>query len=394
MSRSRGIVSTLVRIERNVRRAQNARARAEARAQRKVEHARRVEERYRLADAREHKRIYTESRQAEVADQNVELEHTVAALESILSEALSRNCSLDLDTLKEPLTNEPFQPGNLAHSFPVPELHDYLPPPPMWLTRLVPGAKAKHERQSIEARQRFEADMIAHAQNEIRRQQKLEAARSAHDAKVKENRRRVEEQHAEVEKLKCGVQTLNPEAVATYFTLVMDGSEYPDGFPSAFEVTYEPESKLLLVDMELPPFDIVPEVGSFKYIKTKDEITESSRSAKERRGLYASVIAQSALRTMHEVFAADSAQAVDTVAFNGYVNGIDPATGHHARPRLVSVMASPDVFSGFDLRRADPAACLHSLHAAVSKKPEDLIPVEPRFEFNVTKQPLKKTAKP
>lgn len=395
MSRSRGFVSTLIRIGRAARRAQAAEARAAVRAQRQAEHARRVDERYRLADAREHKRIYIESRQAEVEDQNAELQHTVAALETILSDALASDSSLDLDTIKEPLTNEPFQQGELAHPLSVPELGQYLPPSPVWLMRLVPGTKAKRERRSVEARQLFESDLVAHADDERRRQQRLSEARAAHEAKVAEARRRVEAQHAEVEELKRGFQARAAEAVAAYFTLVLGRSEYPEGFPSSSEVTYEPGSKLLAVDMELPPFDIVPEVGSLKYVKVKDEITESSRSARERRNIYASVIAQTALRTLREVFSADKAsQAVDTVAFNGYVNGIDRGTGQPAKPCLVSVRVSPDILASFDLRRVDPAACLRALHAALSKRPEELTPVEPIFEFNIAESPPKKKVKP
>lgn len=363
------------------------------RAQRQAEHARRVEERYRLADARAQKRIFIEARQAEVEDQNAELQQRVAALKSVLWYALVRDFSLDLDAIKEVLPNEPFQPGKLVYPLPVPELGNYLPPSPGWLMRLVPGTKAKHECQSAEAQQRFEHDLIVHADGEKLRQEKLEEARVAHEAKVAETRRRIEAQNAEVEELKRGLQARTAEAVAAYFTLVLGRSEYPEGFPTFSEVTYEPASRLLAIDMELPCFEIVPVVGSFKYIKVKDEITESSRSATERRTLYASVIAQTALRTLHEVFSADKAQAVDTVAFTGYVNGIDRGTGQSARPCLVSVRTSPDVFANFDLHRADPQACLRALHATLSKKPEELAPIEPTFEFNAALR-IKKDARP
>ena len=375
----------MIRIERATRRALAAQARAEMRARRQAERERRLNERSRLAEEKEQKRMYVESRLAEVEDQNTELQQSVAALESILSDALlAVDSSLDLDSLKEPLTNKPFQPGELGQPLPEPELGQYLPSFPVWLMRLIPGTMAKHERRSFEARQRFELDTVAHAENERQRQQKLQEALAAHEATVAEIVRRVEAQHAEVEELKRGFQAHAADAVAAYFTLVLGRSEYPEGFHNSLDVTYEPGSKLLAVDMELPPFDIVPEVGSFKYVKVKDEITESARSAKERRRLYGSVIAQTALRTLREVFSADKAsQTVDTVAFSGYVNGIDRGTGQPARPCLVSVRASPDILTSFDLRRVDPAACLRALHAALSKSPEALTPVEPTFEFNV-----------
>jgi restriction system protein len=387
MSRSRGFVSTLIRIEKNARRVQAAQARAAVRASRAAE-------RFRLAEAKEQKRNYIESRLAEAEDQNADLEETIKSLESILSEAVRTDCCLDLETLKEPRSTPAFEPGDLARPLATPELSHYLPPALTWLTRLIPGAKEKHERQTADARQHFEADMIAHSQSETRRQGKLELARAAHEVRVREVINRIEAQHAEVDELKRGVQARAAEAVAAFFTLVLARSEYPDGFSISSEVTYEPKSKRLAVDMELPPFDVVPDVGSFKYVKAKDEIVSSSRSAKERRSLYASIIACSTLRTLHEVFSADKVwQAVDTAAFNGYVTGIDPATGKLGRPLVVSVMASPDVFLGFDLRRVDPAACLHALHAAMSKKPDELIPVEPIFGFNVADRSSKRKEK-
>ena len=337
-----------------------------------------------MAATKEEKRAYVNSRLSEVAAQNRELEQEVAALAAVLSDALGKSSSFDVDTLKESLADEPFQPGNLATLLPAPELGTYLPPPPSWQTRLIPGAKARHERQTDEARKRFESDKASHAEAERQRQAKLEEARVGHEGKVAENRRRVEAQHAEVEELKLAFQARSEDAVAAYFTLALDRSDYPDGFPGSPELTYEPEAKKLVVDMELPGYDVVPEVGTFRYVKSNDEITESPRSAKERRSLYSSVIAQTTLRSLHEIFAADRAShAVDTVLFNGYVKGIDRGTGHPAKPCIVTVQASPDVFLNFDLRRVEPVACVHALHGAISKSPEELIPVEPVFEFNV-----------
>ena len=347
-----------------------------------------------MAATREQKRVYVESRLTEVEDQNRELEETVAPLRSILRDALGRSSFLEVETLKEPLTDEPFEPGPLAIPLPRPVLATYLPPPLNWLVRLVPGAKAKHERRSEEARQRFEADKAAHAEAEGQRQAKLTEAHAAHEAKVAENRRRVEGQHAEVEELKRGLQARTADAVAAYFTLVLDRSDYPDGFSGSSELTYDPEAKKLVVEMEFPGFDVVPEVGSFKYVRNKDEIVESPRTAKERRAVYASVIAQVALRGLHEIFSADGAlHTIDTVLFNGYVDGIDPGTGQRARPCIVSVQASPDVFATFDLRYVDPAACLRALHGAISKSPEDLVPVEPVREFNIIDPRFKKKVK-
>jgi len=46
-----------------------------------------------------------------------------------------------------------------------------------------------------------------------------------------------------------------------------------------------------------------------------------------------------ALRTIHEVFAADQTRLAAAVTFNGHVSTKDPATGQPARPCLISASA-------------------------------------------------------
>jgi restriction system protein len=391
MGHSRGLISTLIRIERAARRAQAAQLRAVQRAQRQAERSRRAEERFRQAVTREEKRAYLESRIAEADEQNAELEKTIADLRAILAKGLKRDSFFDLDTLKEPLKDEPVQPGELAHPISGPRVD--LPPPLGWVMRLIPGAKAKHQRQFDEARRRYDEQKIAHEHAEKQRQEKLEQLRLAHEEKVAENRRRIEAQHAQIEELKRAFQERSADAVTAYFSLVLDHSEYPEGFLCSSDLTYQPASKKLVIDFQLPGFDVVPEAASYKYVKSKNEISESARAARERRLLYGSVIAQAALRTLHEVFSADRTSVVDTVDLSGYVHGIDRGTGQPAKPCVLSVRASPDVFASLDLRRVDPLACLQALRAAISKSPADLVPVEAVHDFSAIDPRFLKHAK-
>jgi len=110
-------------------------------------------------------------------------------------------------------------------------------------------------------------------------------------------------------------------------------------------------------------------------VKSKDEITEVPRPLRDRRELYGSVLAQTTLRTLHEIFSADALGLVETIVLNGYVTGTDRSTGRPSRVCVVSVRAPSDTFLSLDLRRVEPSACLAALHAAVSKSPETLTPV-------------------
>lgn len=346
------------------------------RAARQAERFQRTLQRERAAEEKERARLYVESRLEEVRDQSTDLEETVSELRSLLHDSLTPSASaVDLEELKERPRMPAFEPGPLGDAAPAPELHAYLPPPQGWLGKLIPGAKERHETRSIAARARFEMDTVEHAERERKREEELQRLRAEHDRQVEAERLRIEAQHAEIDDLGRRLEERQPEAVAAYFALALDKSTYPPGFPCTAELEYTATSKLLVAEIDLPGFDVVPATAGFKYVKSKDEITEVPRPLRDRRELYGSVLAQTTLRTLHEIFSADAFGLVETIVLNGYVTGTDRSTGRPSRVCVVSVRAPSDTFLSLDLRRVEPSACLAALHAAVSKSPETLTPV-------------------
>jgi restriction system protein len=165
--------------------------------------------------------------------------------------------------------------------------------------------------------------------------------------------------------------------------MVLERSEYPDGFPQAFRLAYASESKQLVIDYDLPNIGIVPEMVEYRYIKTKDSFEVKSRKASDIKEIYQDVVAAVALRTLHEVFEADQGNHLDVVVYNGFVHAIDPATGREVHPCLVSVRTSSEAFAAINLERVDKRACLRSLGAHVSAQPQALQPVKPLIEFDM-----------
>jgi restriction system protein len=175
----------------------------------------------------------------------------------------------------------------------------------------------------------------------------------------------------------------DPETVASYFSDVLDKSSYPEGFPRAHRVAFVPESRQLVVELELPAVSIVPSVKAYRYVKSRDVIEETARPQSQIRALYGQVVAQTALRTLHELFQADRTAVVETLVLNCYVDTIDPATGQPARPHLVTVRTSKEAFQKLNLRQVDALACLKGLRAVVSRSPHELVPVRPILEFDM-----------
>jgi restriction system protein len=127
----------------------------------------------------------------------------------------------------------------------------------------------------------------------------------------------------------------------------------------------------------------LPDEQGFKYVQSRDEINTVPRSIKNIKERYARLIAMVALRTIHEVFAADQG-LVEGVTFNGHVSTKDRATGQPVRPCLISVEAPLKLFATFVLPDLDAVACLHNkLTALISPHPYDLEAVVPVVDFEM-----------
>jgi restriction system protein len=369
--------------QRQAERDQAAQMRAQSQAAKTAEQARKAYERAQKADQKEQARLYTEARLAEVSLQNEQLEQQVHQLSSLLTDALAIDTFIDFGTMRQTPQIPLFNPGPLGMVEPPPTLQMYLPPALSTLQKMLPGAKEKYAQNVTQAHERYQADIAVYNAREFQRQQALATEKAKFERHVTEIRNQVAAQNAEVERFQkdfaCGV----PAAIVSYFTIVLASSSYPENFPQHAKAAYVPESKQLVVEYDLPAFESIPVVGSYKYIKTKDTVTETTRPATQRKVLYSSVVAQIALRTLYELFKADRSGFLDIIVFNGYVDAIDKGTGHTTRACLITVRTSRDTFMHLDLSKVDPIACLNVLNASVSKSPDELVPVRPVLEFNM-----------
>jgi restriction system protein len=357
--------------------AQTQAARAAAKAQKDYENAVR-------ADQKERARLYAESRIAQVDVQNEQVEQDVARLNNLLLEALAKDTFLDLNTLKEPPNLPIFSPGELlVATTPPPPLSSYIPPEPTGFQKLFPGAKEKHAQQVAHAQTLYNTHFVTYSMREADRQRRLMEAQKTHELQVAEARQRLAAQHAEINDFQKALAAGSPSAIVNYFTMVLEASDYPEGFPQHARVAYVPESKQLVVEYDLPPFDVVPRMSAYKYTKTKDVVTEIARPPAQRKTLYASIVAQVTLRTLYELFKADRMEYLNNIVFNGYVSSVDKGTGRPMRTCVVTVRTSRETFLQLNLNQVDPQACLTVLNASVSKSPTELAPVRPVLEFNM-----------
>lgn len=171
-------------------------------------------------------------------------------------------------------------------------------------------------------------------------------------------------------------------AISDYCEMVLGNSEYPDYLPQEWDIEYRPETQMLLVDYSLPDVEKIPSLKAVKYVASRDEFTETMLSDAELNRLYDKLLYQIALRTIHELYEADTVDALRTITFNGWVTSVDKSTGLTVNPCIMSIQASKDEFLALDLSNIDPKACFKHLKGVGSSKLHGLAPVAPIATIN------------
>lgn len=179
-------------------------------------------------------------------------------------------------------------------------------------------------------------------------------------------------------------QYLNKEAgaVSDYCEMVLSNSVYPEYFPQEWDIEYQPETKIIIVDYSLPDIDSIQTLKSVKYVASRDEFSETHISEAELNKLYDGLLYQIALRTIHELYEADAANALESIVFNGWVDSVDKATGQNVNSCIMSLQATKDEFLAINLEKVNPKACFKQLKGVGSSKLHGLSPVAPIININ------------
>lgn len=175
----------------------------------------------------------------------------------------------------------------------------------------------------------------------------------------------------------------DPQAVSDRVESALSVMDFGFDYRPVARAAYTPESRLIVIECELPDVGVIPEAKAFRYVRSRDQITQAVRPATQVKALYTSVISQLTLLFLAATFAADNEGFIDVVVFNGVVDTLDPRSGQPARPCLITARVTRDAYAGINLAHVDPQLCLKHLSAGVSKSPTELAPVKPVLEFSM-----------
>ncbi|WP_172639213.1 restriction endonuclease [Streptomyces tailanensis] len=365
--RSNGLVGVWAEAQRQQQRQLEARARQ----QREYERQQRAYQQQLVRSRREQQQAYKQQREADARRRTEELDAQVAALQELLAVGC-RAPAFRAASLSRSEQLEPFAPGVLAHPVPMPDPNHY---------QAQGGWTAGRRAQAqAEARSRFEHDWHAAQTAEAQRQQQLAQYQRQYQQWAEAQLSDIRRHNAGIAEMTTALRNgSDPEAAVEYFSAALYASAaWPEGFPRQVSAAYDSAARHLVLDWELPRYDVVPEAKAVRYVSGADQDKETARPVTQRRALYREVLAQSVLLVLHDLFAADEFGALESVTLNGFVDDHDPATGRRAQIFLATVMASRSVFSGLNLEQVSAVDCLlDGLRGQLSSRPDQRAAVRP-----------------
>jgi restriction system protein len=334
--------------------------------------------------AREAKQRHIDEQMTLTESHNQTLKQKVEQLNNLLEQALDNTIDISFENLRKHkpfrefilppvLQTEPIPPTNSTKNIPEPD----------FLMKLIPGWEKRHEKILREAWYQYTALKQKYDSQVAERNEKIKKLRDEYESEKTKYDQTIQQIDNDINKLEIAYKAGDSSAIRIYSSLALKSSKYPDGFPCEFRVAYVPEPKQLVVEYELPHKRVIPIVGEYKYVKTKDVVEEKARKPAEFKDIYQNIVAGICLRTIYEVFKNDPGKNIDVVAFNGLLKDVDPATGKDIHPCLISIRTTKDRFNEINLAKVEKKACLRNLGAQVSPQPSELQAVKPVVEFDM-----------
>lgn len=285
------------------------------------------------------------------------LEHTLRVDDRVDWESLKDRSKFKRDSFREP-----------APTLSLPDAPAFKAPTISFFQKLfgkaqaiLDDAEAAHQSR-VEEWERHCADQKAEHERLLLKWHSKKAVFDQEQNRLeKEFNEEKDRRNTEIDDLYARVGQGDVASVLEHATMVLDSSDYAGLIEKTFEIDYQPDTKTLLVEYQLPTVDDVPNVKTVRFVKTSGELKQTFISERETKTIFDRACYQIALRTIHELFEADEFGNLQKVLFNGFVEFIDPRTGNRAHSCILSVMADRETFETINLANVDPKACFKRL---------------------------------
>jgi HJR/Mrr/RecB family endonuclease len=160
---------------------------------------------------------------------------------------------------------------------------------------------------------------------------------------------------------------------------VLDSLSLPHSLPHAWEIDFDEEHRILIVEFCLP--DIVNQ-PPFKFATLKSGRVKKPLNQTERKEIIPRVHPAILLRVAYELFRNDDTDLIKLLVLNGWILFDDPRTGVNTKAYTASLMVEKHQIMGLNLEKIDSLAAFEALHGKSAGKLAEIIPIEPTLSLN------------
>jgi restriction system protein len=239
-----------------------------------------------------------------------------------------------------------------------------------FMENFIKSKKIKREQLEADAQRLFNESLDKYNKDK-------ELSKENYEKEKNEFLKKQNDHNSSIDSWKQNFENCEKDAVERYIKTILDNLKFPDDFEYDSEVQYMQQNKILIVSFKLPSPENIPNIIEYKYIKTRDEMTEKVMKKTDFEKFYDDIIYQSTLKVIHEILNSSKPDYIDLLVFNGWVDYIDKATGQDASSCIISVEINPEEFKNIDLTKVDYKECIKSLKGIFSGKLINLSPVKP-----------------
>ena len=193
--------------------------------------------------------------------------------------------------------------------------------------------------------------------------------------------RNKEEFNKGIDELFVSYREGDKDASEIYYAELLERINLPLEFENETKCEYNPDSKMLIVDITLPTIDNLPNLKKVTYVKSSGEYKELYQSEAFMKKMYDKAIYDIVLLTLKAIFDANDPY-VEAIVLNGKVNTIEKSTGKAISPYILSVNVSRESFKDLNLEYIDSKEWFKSSKGISAATFTKITPVAPVVEIS------------
>ena len=247
------------------------------------------------------------------------------------------------------------------------------------INKLIPSIK---ERKQEELNNKLELD-LQKWNDECKRIEEINSNKNEIWNNRKNNfEAQKDEKNNRIDALRMLYNNGDEEGVEFYFNEILSKREYPSYYMLDWEIEYNKENNILIVEYNLPKKVDINNIRQVKYIQTRKEYSEIYIKDTEINKIYEEGLYQLCLRVNHDIYVMDKLNHIKGIIFNGYLTDLNKSNGKEETKCILSLQTEKNKFMQLNLSGVDAKICFKSLKGIAGAKLSDLVPVAPIANIN------------